>query len=1242
MCAAGGHSEVLKNGSKMLSGSVNGEPRPTLRNGSATLSGSVNGEPRPTLRNGSATLSGSVNGEPRPTLRNGSAMLSGSVNGEPRPTLRNGSTTLSSSVSVGPTLRNGSVILSSSVSGGPTPLLHLDYLYDERHVELPDFLAALPDGRVQDLPGGQLPPDRQVPYTAQLQAASSMAMALRRRMPSRVCAVCSELCSEEDSSVQSFNTIPNVDLLRADIMCTAAVSRCAHTLAWRRVACTAQGTAPPPPDPVLPFRYRARRNDRRANTSGEDSTGTDAAAVLLDDDIRGAEDMSDACDEEEENRQQEQPQPSLPPELQPKPPRVLPRPCSEDGACVEVPYCMRLEANLPNRTMLVDAAGVERIFLCQNCESALTAGRIPEAALARLDPGDVPRINHLGDPLPTPTFLESQVLSRARVMQQILVLHLAGRPPDVYPQAVRAHGVAIASADPRLWRGLLPARAVDLAGSITVLCIDRVQNQHELRERVWSAPALQVRGAVIVAWVRFLQHAEEDEWGIDSVAMDEYERMGCAPYVPEELVDNAVGPTDEEVADVLRTTFMHDRTGNAGVRQRQDEVEAAVAEDGTTSGGTGPTDANADGTADADGAVDADVEDGRAFAALLRTAPATQDADATEAPEVGRLDELEVVLPQPSNVPDDGSEICSAPWVVEDLLTGRARLVISTGAHGGRPLDEHHPAILTVCFPSSFPYGLSGQRPLGMSNPAYMWHLVRRVPRAQFAGNPMLLARMYDISVRQATMAQVGVALHLKPDLEHDVARLPRDAARAMGVILSLPYNHPQRRQLLAQQSPVVQALVEGARLSTLHVDLTDTYYNGAQATMRAVGMAIGWGALFFTINPADMHAGAAIIASGQVVEFEDSGRPRQLPSVVDKWRRVRDDPYSCAALLVATKEVLVEELFGFAPGAQQQTNPHCFCGTTFEVAVKVEQSGRLALHLHGIAHVAAFAVERLQALFSGPNCRALALAYALCQQWYPSPYYDPAAPAEERHVFGLTAEAAREQGVAPPATDKQCPRAAYDFERLAGCTNGSLPPPAREAVIREHHAAVIRTTLTHAHSDTCVRHGCIGADGSCGMMFPRLTRPEFRWIGTQGLFLLPRLGCNIVPHFPAAAVAFGCNQLFSLSCEMDRSYTREVAAKLNETEQQQAEEGTSDQPPPPCEPLGSAADRARDAGYYTSKYTSKTIARSQSDRLCSAVVRVQDFLLSGGGTAGSGAGHPAPAENSPTAFGNLAAAAHH
>ena len=195
--------------------------------------------------------------------------------------------------------------------------------------------------------------------------------------------------------------------------------------------------------------------------------------------------------------------------------------------------------------------------------------RIPEAALARLDPGDIPRSNHLGDPLPVPTFLEGQVLSRARVVQQLVLLHLPNRPPDVFPRAVRSHGVAIANPNPQTLRDLLPQRVADLAGAITVVCLDQVRSRQDLEERVRRAPGLQMRGAVIVAWVRFLQHVDEEENLIDPAALEEYEKMGCTPHVPESLVQNAVAPTDAEVADVLRSTFLHDRTGNAAVRQQE-------------------------------------------------------------------------------------------------------------------------------------------------------------------------------------------------------------------------------------------------------------------------------------------------------------------------------------------------------------------------------------------------------------------------------------------------------------------------------------------------------------------------------------------------------------------------------------------------------------------------------------------------------------------------------------------------
>ncbi|EFJ39451.1 hypothetical protein VOLCADRAFT_100956 [Volvox carteri f. nagariensis] len=1009
-------------------------------------------------------------------------------------------------------------------------LLRFANLHGDDAIDLPEFLLALPEGHVQDLPG--------------------------------------EVCSEDQSTVLHWMEIPNVDILRADVMCTDAVQRWGHTLVWRRMACTAQGDAPPPPDPVLPARYRVSRAER---DGAVDEDGGSGAGRLVDDAAEGALEVdgdAPGTGGSESATTEQQPPDQLPSDQQPRPPRVLPRACLDDPSSVEVPYCMRLEPDLPNRTMLVGDGATERIFVCNICHKALSARRVPEAALARLDPGDVPRVNHLGDPLPSPTFLEGQLLGRGRIVQQLLIMYLADRPPDVFPRAVKTHGIGVVNPDPNMLRAQLPARASDLAGAITVVCVDQVRSRAELLERMRKAPGLQVRGQVIVAWVRFLQHNDEEELAIDEDALQEYERMGCAAGVPDEILHAALAPTDPEVANVLRTTFLHDRTAAAPDVDTAGPVQPTLADPTPNAGqnpGPGP------------------------FTAILRE-PADQPAEGAPVdPAAATLDELELILPQPSNVGDDGSEIDRFPGRVEDLLTGRARLAFAAGGRDSHVLDDRHPAILTLCFPQSFPYGFSGQRPRGMSFPAYCRHLLHRVPRTQFGGNLMLLARMYDICVRHESMVQVGITMNMRPHLGKPAACVPRDVIRAMGTILALPYWHSQRRQLLAQQSPLVKALVEGARLSTLRLDLTDAYYNGARSKMRAAALTIGWPPLFFTINPADMHAACAVVASGQVLDFDNDGRPQHIPSTVEKWRRVKDDPYSCAALLVATKEVLVEELFGFAPGAMQQTNPRCFCGLTFEVAVKVEQSGRLALHIHGVAHVATFAVERLQALFSGPNCRALALAYALCAMWYPSPYYDPFVHGAEHYVMDMTVEEVQQHGRAPPPVDKSCPPAAYDFGRLAGCAATRLP----------------------WHID------------SCGMAFPRVLRSAFQWIGTGGLFLLPRLGPNIVPHMPAAALAFGCNQLFSLACEVDRVYTAEAAAQLARPEDERGD----------CVLLQPAADRARDAAYYSTKYTGKSINDSQAQLTCNALTRVQDFLLAGR--------TPNPGASGPTAFGNMCATVH-
>ncbi|EFJ39969.1 hypothetical protein VOLCADRAFT_100292 [Volvox carteri f. nagariensis] len=323
-------------------------------------------------------------------------------------------------------------------------------------------------------------------------------------------------------------------------------------------------------------------------------------------------------------------------------------------------------------------------------------------------------------------------------------------------------------------------------------------------------------------------------------------------------------------------------------------------------------------------------------------------------------------------------------------------------------------------------------------------------------------------------------------------------------------------------------------------------------------------------------------------------------------------------------RQVLVEQLFGFAPGAMRQTDPNCFCGVVFEVVVKVEQSGRLALHLHGVAHLECFALDNLQALFCGPNCRALALAYALCEMWYPSPYYAPTPDSGTQPlVMGMSDAEAQQHGLPVPAVQADCPPAAYNFERLAGCANGGLPPPSRHTACRAHHAAVIRSTLTHSHSSTCKRHGCRGTDDSCGMAFPRLIRTAFQWIGTTGLFLLPRLAPNLVPHMPAIALAFGCNHLMSLACEVDREYTADIAAQLARPPNEHDD----------CSLLQPAIDRARDAAYYSSKYTAKTIERSQVHLTCAAVGRVQDFMMAGHRPSATGDG--------PSTFGNLCTVVH-
>ncbi len=91
------------------------------------------------------------------------------------------------------------------------------------------------------------------------------------------------------------------------------------------------------------------------------------------------------------------------------------------------------------------------------------------------------------------------------------------------------------------------------------------------------------------------------------------------------------------------------------------------------------------------------------------------------------------------------------------------------------------------------------------------------------------------------------------------------------------------------------------------------------------------------------------------------------------------------------------------------------------------------------------------------------------------------------------------------------------------------------------------------------------------------------------------------VPYMAALAMAFGCNHLISLACELDREATQENLAMLNSEDERVRSK---------CPLLAPAGDRARDAAYYMASYVTKIIKPSQAVNFLKVVAGVEGFLL--------------------------------
>ncbi len=89
----------------------------------------------------------------------------------------------------------------------------------------------------------------------------------------------------------------------------------------------------------------------------------------------------------------------------------------------------------------------------------------------------------------------------------------------------------------------------------------------------------------------------------------------------------------------------------------------------------------------------------------------------------------------------------------------------------------------------------------------------------------------------------------------------------------------------------------------------------------------------------------------------------------------------------------------------------------------------------------------------------------------------------------------------------------------------------------------------------------------------------------------------------PALAIAFGCNHLMSLACEVDRDATEEELARLDSTDPSERRK---------CSLLAPARDRASDAAWYAAKYVTKAIATSQAANIIMVMSLLDGYFLRG------------------------------
>ncbi len=550
----------------------------------------------------------------------------------------------------------------------------------------------------------------------------------------------------------------------------------------------------------------------------------------------------------------------------------------------------------------------------------------------------MPEVNHLGDKLVWPTYMETQLVSPVKTIQQLVQIYRSNCPPDGRPLAFKAHGLAYAGPDPAKLLTLLPVRASEVPAHLNLVCLNEVRDRADMEQRLHGVPAIKVRGPVVHAWSHFVAHTNR-RVQLSQEALQEY---GAAVYqqpggaVPPPVVAAAVATQRADVAGVLQAAFLHDRAGNAAVRQGEDELITARRAQGQDrrpteeaappavatrpfvglaerpQQGAGSSDAAAaaspaqqpqqgaqsggaeaaDGAAQRprQGAVPSGVPAAAGTAQQLQpeagcsTQAATdgfaqqpqQEADSGDAAAAGSsdgaLDELELIIQQAPPPVQPGSAHSDLS-TVHELLT-KGLLVHCAGGPSAPILREDNPRILSDAYPTALPFAWGGQRPVRMTMPAYFRHLNARVPRRQFSGNANFLVRVADMNVKHEVRASTAITARMAPEVVQQAGTLPRDFARQLADILSMPSYDDRRRRTVSQAGSTLRSFLTGAEKIAGRLDMTDGYYRSAQQQLRCASLQLGLPMLWWNINPSDMYADAVVVASGQVSVLVRTGWP--------------------------------------------------------------------------------------------------------------------------------------------------------------------------------------------------------------------------------------------------------------------------------------------------------------------------------------------------------------------------------